>query len=249
MTRSAEEKKRLLDFIFQAHGGLDLWRKVQSITAKGQCGGIALPFKGKPRAFKHYEIKIFPEQPYAVITPFPKPGFRGGFFRNKVWIENIRGETVGERANPRDFLSKFRRTLWWDDLDALYFGGYALWNYLTLPFFFSDTDLKIEELDRWKEGQEGWRRLQVTFPGHFPTHCQKQVFYIDGKGMVRRHDYTAEVIGKWARAARYLFDPKEFSGLTFPTKYRIWPRLKGRPFRGITLVSINFEDIEVIWKS
>lgn len=240
-----EESKIIIDQIIQAHGGIEAWKKVKTLHVKASCGGIALPLKGKPRVFANYEAKIFPEQPYVVITPFPKQGYQGGFFRNKVWIENIRGETVKDRSDPRDNFSKFRRKLWWDDLDALYFGGYVLWNYLTLPFFLLRPELKIKELEPWKEGQKKWRRLEVQFPEDFPTHCQRQTFYIDERGMIRRHDYTAEVIGRWAKASRYLSRPKEFSGLIFPTRYRIWPRLRGRPFKGITLVSINIGEVKI----
>ena len=46
-----------------------------------------------------------------------------------------------------------------------------------------------------------WRRLEADFPPGLDTHSPAQVFYFDEGGLLRRHDYVAEVVGGWARAA------------------------------------------------
>jgi hypothetical protein len=109
------------------------------------------------------------------------------------------------------------RALWWDHLDLLYFAGYALWNYLCAPFLFAKPGFVAEEIEPWDEQNEQWRRLRVTFPLTVPTRCREQVFYFDARTLLRRVDYTAEVVGSWARAAHYCFDHKTFAGLLVPT--------------------------------
>ena len=37
---------------------------------------------------------------------------------------------------PRAAFRSLRRQLYWDDLDFIYFGGYATWNCLLTPFLF-----------------------------------------------------------------------------------------------------------------
>jgi hypothetical protein len=64
------------------------------------------------------------------------------------------------------------------------------------------------------------RRLWAT-PGFMPTspcseihtHCREQILYFDHKGLVRRHDYTSEVFGSWAKAAHYPSDHQSFEGV------------------------------------
>jgi hypothetical protein len=67
--------------------------------------------------------------------------------------------------------------------------------------------------------------LAVTFPEHVHTHSREQVFYVDAKdGLIRRHDYTAEPIGGWAKAAHYCLAHRSFDGLVLPTRRRVYPR-------------------------
>jgi hypothetical protein len=68
-----------------------------------------------------------------------------------VWIESRDGEVIAERHDPRAVFGG-RRNLWWDDLDLLYFGGYALWGYLCAPFIFTRDGFEIEDEEPWREG-------------------------------------------------------------------------------------------------
>ena len=75
----------------------------------------------------------------------------------------------------------------------------------------------------------------------------EQIFYIDDRGYIRRHDYTARVIGPYARAAHYSDDLREFGGLVFPTRRRVYPRRgdnRSLPFP--TLIWIDIDHIDVI---
>ena len=104
------------------------------------------------------------------------------------------------------------------------------------------------ELEPWREGGgETWRRLEARFPAGIDTHCPRQVFYYDRELRLRRHDYTAEVVGRWAHAAHMCADHVEVGGLLFPTRRRVVPRGPGnRPLPFPTLVALQLSEIEVI---
>ena len=63
---------------------------------------------------------------------------------------------------------------------------------------------------------------------------------------MRRHDYVAEVVGGWARAAHVCAGHVEVGGLVFPTRRWVRPRGPGdRVLAGPTLVSLGISELEV----
>ena len=83
----------------------------------------------------------------------------------------------------------------WRGSQLAYLAGYAMWTYLTTPFLFAMDGVATEELQPWRENGEMWRRLKVTFPHCIATHNTVQMFYFGSDGLLRRHDYDAEVLG------------------------------------------------------
>ena len=76
-----------------------------------------------------------------------------------------------------------------------------------------------------------------------PAH---QTFYFDARGLLRRHDYVAEVVGGWAKAAHYCDDHAQAGGLVFPTRRWVRPIRPGNrslPFP--TLVWLELSDLQV----
>jgi len=164
-----------------------------------------------------------------------------------VSITDADGRVLRDRKDPAAAFRRVRRKLFWDDLDALYFGGYALWNYLNLPFLLTRPGFALTEVEPWNENGHKWRRLHAVFPDLVPSHCREQTLYFDSKGLVVRHDYTAEVFGQWARAAHYSSNFGEFGGILVPTTRRVFPRqASGKPLRLVTLVSIDIDHVEMI---
>ena len=66
MSRAGE----LLAAAIEAHGGPEQWREVRHIVIRARSGGIALPLRFKPAAFKQYEANITAHKPGADIIPF-----------------------------------------------------------------------------------------------------------------------------------------------------------------------------------
>jgi hypothetical protein len=101
-----------------------------------------------------------------------------------------------------------------------------MWNYLTTPYLLTLPGVRTQELDPWQEGDERWRRLQVTFPAHIATHSTQQTFYYDAAGLLRRQDYRPFVMGS-PRAVHRTEAHRTVSGLVFPTHRYVLPVVDG----------------------
>jgi hypothetical protein len=240
---------KLLAEVLEAHGGLERWRAVVAIDARIRSGGLLLVTRMPGNRLSSYRIRIEVGEPYAVCRPFPREGERAVFDRGRVRIETDAGDVVASRGDPRAAffgLAGLRRNLRWDALDATYFAGYALWNYLTTPLLLTRDGVRVAAGERWREADQEWRRLEVDFPPDLDTHSAHQTLYVDSSGLIRRHDYTAEVVGGWAKAAHLLADHREINGLSFPTRRWVRPRgPRNRVLPGPTLVWIDLDEIRV----
>ncbi len=119
-----------------------------------------------------------------------------------------------------------------------------MWTYLTTPFLFAMDGVATEELQPWRENGEMWRRLKVTFPHCIATHNTVQMFYFGSDGLLRRHDYDAEVLGG-SPAAHYVHEYQEFSGILVPTKRRVLGRRPdGTPAPDPLIVTIDLSEVE-----
>src|SRR5262245_7750604 len=237
---------RVLDAI-DAHGGLQRWRAVEDLVVSASGGGTSLSVKQQGTAIRKLQAHIAPGRQHVALVPYPEPGKRGVFEQGTVRIESDPGEVVAERLEARRAFRGFRHQLWWDKLDALYFCGYALWTYLTLPFTLAGPGFQAWELGPWEEGGELWHRIGVRFPSNIHTHCREQILYLDQQGLVRRHDYTSEVFGSWAKAAHYPTDHQTFDGLVVPTRRRVFLRRRdNRPVTAVTLIWVNIETVHVV---
>lgn len=235
----------LLERVIQSHGGLERWQRIEELTVRHKSGGFAFAAKFQGRALAPRSAQVSTAVQRIEFTPYP-PGDCGVFERGAVRIEKNSGRTIAHRPDGGPSLHTWRRRLWWDKLDLLYFTGSALWTYIATPFIFATPGFQVQELEAWREGAAVWSRLAVTFPSEIRTHSRHQTFYFDADGLLRRLDYTAEEFGKQAKAAHYCFDHREFGGVVFPTRRRVFLRRRdGRPRRQPLLIWIDIEDIDV----
>ncbi len=239
----------LLEEAIEAHGGSRRWKKVSEIGAHVRSGGLLMRLKGKPNNFSDYGLNVSTQKQAALFEPYPDPGSSGLFAGDSVRILATDGSVVEERTDPRQAfsgLSGMRRNLWWDDLDALYFAGYAMWNYLNLPFLLERQGFATSEGESMEVDGETWRRLVVTFPEGVHTHSREQTFYFDQRGLLRRHDYSPDVVSKRANGVHLSDEHTEVDGLVFPTRRRVVPRGPGgRAMPGPTIVSIELSAISL----
>ena len=239
----------LLDQVLEAHGGRERWAAAKRIGARVRSGGLLVRTRFPGRGRADYRIEAEVGTARATATPFPSPGRRGVFDRGEARIETDAGELIESRSDPRPWFfgrAGLRRNLRWDALDAIYFAGYAIWNYLNTPYLLASEEVRTRELEPWDVGEGRWRRLAADFRPGLDTHSPAQVFYFDEGGLLRRHDYVAEVVGGWARAAHMCAGHVEAGGLVFPTRRWVRPRGPGdRVLAGPTLVSLGISELEV----
>ncbi len=233
----------------EAHGGLERWHRARKITGRVRSGGLLLRTRVPGSRFADYELTVEVGRPRATLGPFPRAGQRGVFEEGRVRIENEAGEVLASRADPRPAFfgrSGLRRNVRWDPLDSAYFAGYAMWNYLTTPLLLTRDGVEVAEGDDWEEGGEPWRRLEARFPPSIDTHSTRQTFYFDARRRLRRHDYVADVVGRWARVAHYCADHVQASGLVFPARRWVRPLRPGnRPLPFPTMVWLELTDLHV----
>ena len=222
----------LLDQVLAAHGGREAWESTTEVSAHLHTGGAALKWKRVGEPFPDYRATVSMNETRTVIEPYPGAGpgqaGRGIFEGDHVRIEDDSGATVDGRTDMRRRFPGLRRRLWWDHLDALYFSGYAIWNYFTTPLLLTRCEV-----------EEHGRTLEVTFPPEIPTHSRRQRFHFDDDGLLTRLDYTAEVFGRWARGHHECRNHRSFDGLVFPTSRRVTLGALPRP----TIIWIEVEDV------
>lgn len=137
----------LLELALRAHGGLERWGEVQSLSVRVSVTGALYRIKGYPEGLSNVTMWIDARRPVVTITPYARPDGRGYFTPEKVWIEDGEGRIVDQRDHPREsFAGQIVETPW-DQLHRLYFTGYAFWNYLTTPFLFAQPGFESWEID------------------------------------------------------------------------------------------------------
>jgi len=157
----------LLDDALEAHGGAARWQEAKRVRARARSGGFLLRTHVPGNRFADYSLTVDLDEPRAVMNPFPEPGVRGVFDRGEARLEREGGEVVAFRKDPRSAFfgrSGLRRNIRWDALDATYFAGYAMWNYLSFPLLLTRPGVEVREVAPWRSGGVELRRLEVDFP-------------------------------------------------------------------------------------
>jgi len=236
----------LIGLSIEAHGGLDRWNQLRQISATFAPGGIGLKQRGQ-EAFTRMPTRVTVDtrEQKTTFAPFLAEGQCGIFEPDRTTVETVDGAILEELRDPRDSFKGMPAGTPWSATQLAYFAGYAMWMYLTVPFSLSRDGIECREVAPWVEDGETWRALRVTFPKSYVTHSAEQIIYFDGKGLIRRHDYTAEVSGD-VRVAHYLYDHQEFEGIVFPTRRRVYlrdPDLK--PQKDLVVISADLSDFKL----
>ncbi|MDY0748102.1 hypothetical protein SNE35_26615 [Paucibacter sp. R3-3] len=209
----------LLEKVLDAHGGLENWRRVRTIDFRLTLRGRALEVKQQPNGLRDVLVKVDTQQTRTLITPFPVSGHRGVFETDHVRIETAAGVQLSMLKGPRESFAGYQPQTPWSESQFLYFIGYALHNYMTMPFLLAKDGVQCEELAQHQENGETWRVLKASFPSGMHVHCREQKFYFNDAGYLVRNDYSPDVSG--GSAAHYSFDHGIFDGFLVPTHRRV----------------------------
>lgn len=123
------------------------------------------------------------------------------------------------------------------------------------PYRMTQPGFHVRRGEDWRGDNEIWRRLEFEYPPGLDSHCHCETFYIDDRGLIRRHDYLPDVFTEARLLARLLPIPmkaahftcrhREVDGLIFPTFRRVMLALPGhRPIPGLTMICAQLSDIQ-----
>jgi hypothetical protein len=211
----------LIELAISRHGG-QRGSRIRSIELPAISLRGWLPrLKGHGRTFRTPRlVHIEPLRARAVFVDYPNPGESGLFDGGRVAL----GES--QPFERRATFSGIRMWRQWSALDALYFFGYALTHYHALPWSLRDA----EPLALRRTRQSGaTHALTVRFPGTVHTHSEVQTLYFGRDGLIVRHDYVADIVGPWARAAHLWLDFVEVNGIPVATRRRVLARVGRQP--------------------
>jgi hypothetical protein len=219
------EARSLLERAIRRHGGWPSWRALTGLgLVPSALGGLVPALKGLGRTFPMpRRIEVWPREAVAVFHDYPADTERGVFTSGRVELLDGSGSVTAMNDDLGRSLRGWRKHRRWSPLDALYFFGYALTHYLGLPFSLVDA-----EPLRMRVGTVAGRRLdgvEVSLPAELHTHSPTQTFYFDHDGLLRRHDYVAEVVGTWARGAHFWDDFVVVSGIPVARRRRVLARI------------------------
>jgi hypothetical protein len=233
---------KLLALAVDAHGGLDVWNRFESLHADVSIAGALWDMKQIPGLFRNARMELKLRDQHA-ITHLPDMAERIVFTPAKMSLASEGGKIIDTRINPRAAFAGQSADSKWDKLHAGYFCSYALWGYLTTPFLYTYPGFEAREIEPWHENGERWRVLQITFPEEYAAHTRTQYSFFGEDGLLRRHLYTVDVLGG-AEGANYAFDYRAFDGLMVPTRRRVLAYDRNRQkVPEPVLVSIDIKEI------
>lgn len=210
----------LLQTAVTAHGGLERWNEISTITVAASITGAIWFVKSQGDYLKNI-VMTLETRNERMITDFPGQDKRLIFQPSSLVMEHVNGTGIQAREDPEKSFEGQERDTPWDDLHVAYFQGEALWTYLTTPFLYTYQGFITEEISPIQVDGESWRRLKITFPDYIKSHTREQISCFGPDGLLRRHDYTVDILGG-ATGLNYASRYRTVNGIVFPTKRRIY---------------------------
>ncbi|MDF1798664.1 MAG: hypothetical protein P1V81_05775 [Planctomycetota bacterium] len=184
----------ILPMAVDRHGGARAFRSVDAIDLRILgLDGLVLRYKGLGRSFQAADRVVV--RPHHGVATFHFGDHTIAYERGAVQTPTER--TEGHRSRFAG-LGKLRP---WTPADACYFLGYALVNYLSLPFLLADLPVR-----RSRVLDDGSAWVESVFPAGADTHCRVQRFWFDSTGLLVRHDYRADILGPMFQGAHFSLD-------------------------------------------
>ena len=233
--------------VIDAAGGQEHFNNVRAFETNVLRSGLFFALKSYPKPVQP-TIYVDAKKPRVIFHNLgghrEEANLRWIWTPKKVSKERADGTVLESQDNPREtlFVDHTIQTPW-DDLQMLYFNGYAVWNYFIAPYYFTWPGFATREMDPHVENDQTWRVLEVTYPDDFPTHTKIQKYYYDERFQLRRLDYVVD-IALGSGAAHYAFDEQAFDGLMIPKLRRVLSDRGGQP-TGPSMVLLNFLEVVV----
>ncbi|PXX66711.1 hypothetical protein DFR70_103461 [Nocardia tenerifensis] len=231
----------LLATAITAHGGLERWNRIKTIRVDAAIGGAFWQMKGKADAMSdvRFEVDTTRQQ---LTMDYRTQDRRSLFQPDRVVLQQLDGTVVDAREDPERSFAGHQLQTPWDDLHLAYFTGEALWTYVNTPFLFTWPGFVCDEIAPIEAHGETWRRLSVTFPDHIKSHTREQVFCFGPDGLLRRHDFTIDIVDPTTESQLYATDYRDVDGIIIPAARRADITMGDER---IALVTIDMTDILV----
>jgi hypothetical protein len=210
----------LLNMAIEAHGGLARWSAVKTIDVELSITGAIWYVKGRPDVLRDIAMRVDTDQE-RVVTTFADKDVRTTFDPDGVLIERKDGTLIENRDKPERSFADQPPDAPWDDVQVAYFSGEALWTYLNTPFLYTQPGFATEEIAPVEADGEKWRRLRVTFPDSVKSHTREQISCFGPDGLLRRHDYTVDILGG-ATGLNFALDYVNVDGIMIPRQRRVY---------------------------
>jgi hypothetical protein len=170
------QARELIEQAIERHGGMARYQQIDRIVCDvTTMGGLAMRRRGL-----HYDfplpnrVTLMPRQNQAVLHDYPAPGSSCLYDNGRVaQVGGGREARFDSDNHRRQMLAVSRLRRPWSVLDAVYFFGYAMTHYASLPF--SLPGLKVVGLARRRSGD--WHtRIDVEYPDGAHTTARSRPF-------------------------------------------------------------------------
>jgi hypothetical protein len=241
--QTGAEMNELLESAVAAHGGMDRWNRIKSITFDASVTGTFWHLKGKGDALKDVRLEVDTRRQLVTID-FTGQVERWVFEPHQIVIQRRDGALINARTDPERSFDGHQFDTPWDNIHLAYFVGEAQWTYMNTPFLYTRPGFAAEEIAPIESGGETWRRLEVTFPDHIKSHTRQQILCFGPDGLLRRHDFTMDVLGG-APGKLYATDYRDVDGIIFPTTRRAYTGEGESGFEREPMVAIDMAKITI----
>jgi hypothetical protein len=236
----------LLDQVLEAHGGLQQWNNLSDLVTEIQMEGHlcppAAPSSTIPRSQAFFSLR---QQRIIIVTD------DGG---ERILIEPHLVSFLGVRSSQLKVFPISETEAWaacaegnLDLLRTAYILGFAIRQYVTVPFLYTEPGFTVEEIDPWQEDGETWRVLKIGFPSDIEAPARVQYAYYGAEGLLRRTRYRLGGAEDTDRVD-YVSSYQEINGIWLPLAHEVLPchsegrKLPGKPLARIRLVDPFFAE-------
>jgi hypothetical protein len=234
----------LLQTAINAHGGLARWNQIKELKVAASITG-AIWFVKSQGDYLQDVVMTADTIRERMVTDFPGQDKRFIFEPNRIVMERCDGSLIQTRDDPETSFAGQSRETPWDDLHVAFFQGEALWTYLNIPFLYTQRGFTTEEIESIQVEHEQWRRLKITFPEYVKSHTQVQISCFGPDGLLRRHDYTVDILGG-ATGLNYASGYRDVAGIIVPTQRRVYAYQGNyQPIMEPLLVKIDMAEITI----
>ena len=221
------------------HGGEAAFAAARRLSLRlVEFGGVVPWLKGVGRKFPApAAVDVWPHARRAVFFDFPAGGQVGVYADGRVAIGVDPEVRLTGPSHRRTFAGTARWRTWWPH-DAIYFAGYALVHYLSLPFAL--RGLPLVDARRCADGVELWYR----HPDGADTHSAVEGFRFDASGLLVRHDYRAEIMGAVFNGAHVSRGYREIGGRPIATQRTVYLKPWHYPVRAALPIAVLHARLE-----